>query len=171
MKNLGKESVSFVAIIKQEDQRRLWTLEDEDLSYQQCGIVVCQYTYAQKVPTYFVTGNNHKPIYKSLFLNSREVANAVTVPPNSLCYLVPSCMSKGSESKFTIALYRMKHQDYTNFHVGKLSVPDMMWDRPIEARIQLQMRTKDRVDFYVDQETDVHILMHQLKSYVSPKTG
>ncbi|KAF8298478.1 calpain cysteine peptidase, partial [Trypanosoma cruzi] len=171
IKNLGKESVSFVAIIKQEDQRRLWTLEDEDLSYLQCGIVVCQYTYAQKVPTYFVTGNNHKPIYKSLFLNSREVANAVTVPPNSLCYLVPSCMSKGSESKFTIALYRMKHQDYTNFHVGKLSVPDMMWDRPIEAKIQLQMRTKDRVDFYVDQETDVHILMHQLKSYVSPKTG
>ncbi|KAF8291804.1 hypothetical protein TcBrA4_0080750 [Trypanosoma cruzi] len=80
-------------MIKQEDQRR-FTSPDEQLQYLQCGVVLVQNTSANAIPTHNVTGNNHKPIYKSLFLNSREVANAVTVPPNSLCYLVPSCMSK-----------------------------------------------------------------------------
>ncbi|RNF08726.1 putative calpain-like cysteine peptidase, partial [Trypanosoma rangeli] len=171
VRNTGTEPVSFVVIIKHNDQRRFWTPEEEDLMYTQCGIVVCQYTYAQKISTYFITGNNHRPIHKSLFLNTREVTSTVTFPPDSLCYLVPSCMKKGAEAKFTFALYRMKNHDYTQLQVERLSIPGMTWDNPIQTTVELQMRTRNRVDFYVDQETDIHILMHQLKPYVSPKTG
>ncbi|RNC34911.1 putative calpain-like cysteine peptidase putativecysteine peptidase Clan CA family C2, partial [Trypanosoma cruzi] len=170
VRNTGKNPLRLVVMIKQEDQRR-FTSPDEQLQYLQCGVVMVQNTSANAIPTHNVTGNNHKPIYKSLFLNSREVANAVTVPPNSLCYLVPSCMSKGSESKFTIALYRMVGEEYSSLTIKKLSVPEMDWDHPAEGHVELEQKQKDRVDFYVDQETDVHILMHQEKPYSSATGG
>ncbi|KAH9593084.1 hypothetical protein LSM04_000173 [Trypanosoma melophagium] len=171
VRNTGTEPVHLVAMIKQEDQRHKWTQQDEDLKYKQCGLIVVQYSYARPIVTYFVTGNNHRTIHKSLFLNSREVANAVTIPPGSLCYFVPSCMMKGAEAKFTIALYRMKQHDYSKFHFEKVSIPEMDWQNPTVKQIELQVRTKDRVDFYVEEATDVHVLMHQLKHFVSPKTG
>ncbi|ORC91630.1 calpain-like protein, partial [Trypanosoma theileri] len=171
VRNTGTEPIQFVAMIKQEDQRHEWTQQDEDLKYKQCGLIVVQYSYARPILTYFVTGNNHKTIHKSLFLNSREVANAVTIPPGSLCYFVPSCMTKGAEAKFTVAIYRMKNYDYSNFHFEKVYIPLMDWEHATVRHVELQVRTKDRVDFYVEEATDVHVLMHQLKPYVSPKTG
>ncbi|KAF8299179.1 putative cysteine peptidase, Clan CA, family C2 [Trypanosoma cruzi] len=170
VRNTGKKSLRLVVMIKQEDQRRFITSVGK-LKYLHCDAIVVQNTSANAIPTHIVTGNNHKPICKSLFLNSREVANAITVPPNSLCYLVPSCMSKGSESKFTIALYRMVGEEYSSLTIKKLSVPEMDWDHPTEGHVELEQKEKDRVDFYVDQETDVHILMHQEKPYSSATGG
>ncbi|EAN88142.1 calpain-like cysteine peptidase, putative [Trypanosoma cruzi] len=170
VRNTGKNPLRLVVMIKQEDQRR-FIISVGKLQYLHCDAIFVQNTSANAIPTHNVTGNNHKPICKSLFLNSREVANAVTVPPNSLCYLVPSCMSKGSESKFTIALYHMVGEEYSSLTIKKLSVPEMDWDHPAEGHVELEQKQKDRVDFYVDQETDVHILLHQEKPYSSATGG
>ncbi|CAD2215393.1 Calpain family cysteine protease/Calpain large subunit, domain III, putative [Angomonas deanei] len=168
--NLGHEAVTFSFVIKQDDQRHLFGPE-VDPTYKQCGMVLTQYTYPRPIPTKWVTGNNHKAIHKSLFLNSREVSNSVSIPPNSLCYLVPSCMDRGVEAQFTLAVYRMSNEDYSSITLRKLDLPEMNWEAPITVSVELQMRTKDRIDFYVDSETDVHILLHQKKPYKSPKTG
>ncbi|KAH9593132.1 Peptidase C2 [Trypanosoma melophagium] len=169
VRNTGTEPVHLVAMIKQEDQRR-FTSVDEQAKYLQCGMVMVQNTSPNIIPTYFITGNNHKPVHKSLFLNSREVANDLVVPANSLCYLVPSCMMKGATGAFTLALYRMNGENYSSLTIKKLSIPESDWIHPAEQDVVLEMREKDRVDFYVDQQTDIHILMHQEKPYVS-KTG
>ncbi|KAL7697109.1 calpain-like cysteine peptidase [Lotmaria passim] len=168
--NNGSTASEIVVVIKQEDQRR-FTSPDEMTKYLQCGMVLISYSYANPIPTFWVTGNNHKPIHKSLFLNSREVANAMTIPPNSLCYLVPSCMLKGAEGSFSIALYRMKGVDYSDLTIKKLEIPGINWVNPATKNVELRQKEKDRVDFYVDEETDVHILMHQTKPYVSKSGG
>ncbi|KPI83074.1 putative calpain-like cysteine peptidase putative cysteine peptidase Clan CA family C2 [Leptomonas seymouri] len=164
--NHGNEAVTLTFVVKQKDQRHL-KIPTEDTFYMQCGMILSQYSYLYPIPTFWVTGNNHKAIHKSLFLNSREVANTVTIPPQSLCYLVPSCMRKGEEASFLLAAYRMAHEDYSQITMRRLDIPDMDWRNPAYGNVQLQMRTKDRLDFYVDEETDVHILMHQTKPYVS----
>ncbi|KAG5475800.1 hypothetical protein CUR178_03513 [Leishmania enriettii] len=168
--NRGTEAVTLSFMVKQEDQRHRRGPEDET-TYKQCGMVLSQYSYSYPIPTFWVTGNNHKTIHKGLFLNSREVANTMTIPPNSLCYLVPSCMHPGEEAKFVLSVYRMAHEDYRNITIEKLTVPAMDWENPATGSVHLQMRTKDRLDFYVDEPTDVHILLRQAKPYVSPKTG
>ncbi|CAJ1989912.1 calpain-like cysteine peptidase / CAL27.1 [Leishmania donovani] len=168
--NHGTEAVTLSFVVKQEDQRHRKGPE-ETATYKQCGMILSQYSYLYPIPTFWVTGNNHKPIHKSLFLNSREVASSVIVPPQSLCYLVPSCMHQGEEAKFLLSAHRMVHEDYSNITIKKLTVPEMDWENPAAGTVQLQMRTKDRLDFYVDEPTDVHILLHQTKPYVSPKTG
>ncbi|KPA73487.1 putative mitochondrial calpain-like cysteine peptidase [Leptomonas pyrrhocoris] len=168
--NHGTEAVTLSFVVKQKDQRHLKGPEEET-TYMQCGMILSQYSYLYPIPTFWVTGNNHKPIHKSLFLNSREVANSVTIPPQSLCYLVPSCMHKGEEAPFLLAVYRMAHENYSQITMRKLDIPKMDWRNPAYGNVELQMRTKDRLDFYVDEETDVHILMHQTKPYISPKTG
>ncbi|ORC91634.1 putative antigen [Trypanosoma theileri] len=169
VRNTGPEPIHFVAMIKQEDQRRFTTIE-EQAKYLQCGMVMVRNTSPNLIPTSFITGNNHKPVHKSLFLNSREVANDIVVPANSLCYLVPSCMMKGATGAFTLALYRMNGEDYSSLTVKKLSLAEMDWAHPAEQKVVLEMKEKDRVDFYVDQETDIHILMHQEKPFIG-KTG
>ncbi|KAK7201803.1 calpain-like cysteine peptidase [Novymonas esmeraldas] len=168
--NHGTEAVTLSFVVKQDDQRHRRS-SDEETTYKQCGMILAQYSYLCPIPTFWVTGNNHKPIHKSLFLNSREVANSVTVPPQSLCYLVPSCMRAGEEAKFLLSAHRLAHQDYRNITMKRLSVPDMDWEHPVTGAVELQMRTKDRIDFYVDEPTDVHVLLHQTKSFTSPKTG
>ncbi|CAM69030.1 putative calpain-like cysteine peptidase [Leishmania infantum JPCM5] len=168
--NHGTEAVTLSFVVKQEDQRHRKGPE-ETATYKQCGMILSQYSYLYPIPTFWVTGNNHKPIHKSLFLNSREVASSVIVPPQSLCYLVPSCMHQGEEARFLLSAHRMVHEDYSNITIKKLTVPEMDWENPAAGTVQLQMRTKDRLDFYVDEPTDVHILLHQTKPYVSPKTG
>ncbi|GET89691.1 cysteine peptidase, clan CA, family C2, putative [Leishmania tarentolae] len=170
IRNNGMEAVTLSFVVKQEDQRHLKG-PDDPLTYKQCGLTLAQYSYLYPIPTFWVTGNNHKPIHKSLFLNSREVASSVIVPPNSLCYLVPSCMHQGEEAKFLLAAHRMAHQDYSNITMKKLTVPEMDWENPATGTVQLQMRTKDRLDFYVNEPTEAHILLHQTKPYVSPTTG
>ncbi|CBZ12109.1 putative calpain-like cysteine peptidase [Leishmania major strain Friedlin] len=168
--NHGTEAVTLSFVVKQEDQRHRKGPE-ETITYKQCGMILSQYSYLYPIPTFWVTGNNHKPIYKGLLLNSREVASSVIVPPQSLCYLVPSCIHQGEEAKFLLSAHRMVHEDYSNITMKKLTVPEMDWESPAVGTVQLQMRTKDRLDFYVDEPTDVHILLHQTKPYVSPKTG
>ncbi|KPI82443.1 putative calpain-like cysteine peptidase putativecysteine peptidase Clan CA family C2, partial [Leptomonas seymouri] len=151
--NTGSTASEIVVVIKQEDQRR-FTSPDEMTKYLQCGMVLINYSYPSPIPTFWVTGNNHKPIHKSLFLNSREVANAMTIPPNSLCYLIPSCMLKGAEGAFSIALYRMKGMDYSDLTIKKLEIPGIDWINPATKTVELRQKEKDRVDFYVDEETD-----------------
>ncbi|CAM45491.2 putative calpain-like cysteine peptidase [Leishmania braziliensis MHOM/BR/75/M2904] len=168
--NSGSTALEVVVIIKQEDQRRFMSLT-EMTKYLQCGMVLIHYSYANPIPTFWVTGNNHKPIHKSLFLNSREVANTMTIPPNSLCYLVPSCMHKGVDGPFSLALYRMKDVDYSDLTITKLAIPSMNWSSPATKNVELCQKEKDRVDFYVDEATDVHILLHQTKPYVSKSGG
>ncbi|AYU79929.1 calpain-like cysteine peptidase, putative [Leishmania donovani] len=170
VRNSGSTAFEIVVVIKQEDQRR-FTSPDEMTKYLQCGMVLIHYSYANPIPTFWVTGNNHKPIHKSLFLNSREVANAMTIPPNSLCYLVPSCMHKGADGPFTLALYRMKGVDYSDLTINKLAIPRMNWANCATKNVELCQKEKDRVDFYVDEGTDIHILMHQTKPYVSKSGG
>ncbi|CCD16176.1 unnamed protein product, partial [Trypanosoma congolense IL3000] len=171
VRNTGISPVELVAMVKQEDRRQCWSPEEDELKYLQCGIVVVQNVSPAQIETYFVTGNNHKTIHKSLFLNSREVTSPITIPPNSLCYLVPSCMKKGCGGSFTLALYRIKHQDYSSLKIGKVSLPDIYWTHSAYQRAMLEMKKKVRVDFYVDVPTEVHILMHQEKPFTSKKTG
>ncbi|KAH8619018.1 Calpain family cysteine protease Calpain large subunit domain [Trypanosoma vivax] len=170
VRNVGTEAVQLVVVIKQKDQRR-FTSPEEHTKYLQCGVVVVQNNSPNQIPTHFVTGNNHKAIFKSLFLNSREVANAVTIPPSSLCYLVPSCLMKGATGEFTIALYRMGGEDYSGMTIRKLSLPDVDWAHPAEQHVKLEMKLKDRVDFYVECKTDIHILVHQEKPYKGKSGG
>ncbi|CAM45337.2 putative calpain-like cysteine peptidase [Leishmania braziliensis MHOM/BR/75/M2904] len=169
-RNHGTEAVTLTVVVKQDDQRHRKGPKEET-TYKQCGMILSQCTYHYPIPTFWVTANNHKPIFKSLFLNSREVANTIKIPPQSLCYLVPSCMHKGDEAKFLLAVYRMAHEDYSNITINKLTGTEMDWESPATAEVQLQMQTKDRVDFYVDEATDVHILLHQTKPYVSKSGG
>ncbi|CBZ28144.1 putative calpain-like cysteine peptidase, partial [Leishmania mexicana MHOM/GT/2001/U1103] len=168
--NHGTEAVTLSFVVKQEDQRHLKGPE-EITTYKQCGMILSQCSYPYPIPTFWVTGNNHKHIHKSLLLNSREVASSVIVPPQSLCYLVPSCMHQGEEAKFLLSAHRMVHEDYSNVTMKKLTVPEMDWENPATGTVQLQMRTKDRLDFYVDEPADVHILLHQTKPYVSKSGG
>ncbi|KAG5499199.1 hypothetical protein JIQ42_04011 [Leishmania sp. Namibia] len=170
LRNSGSAPLEIVVVIKQEDQRR-FTSPDEMTKYLQCGMVLIHNCYANPISTFWVTGNNHKPIHKSLFLNSREVANTMTIPPNSLCYLVPSCMHKGADGPFTIALYRMKDVDYSDLTINKLALPSMNWAGAATKNVELRQKEKDRVDFYVDEGTDIHILMHQTKPFVSKSGG
>ncbi|RHW67956.1 calpain [Trypanosoma brucei equiperdum] len=170
VRNAGINPVELVVVIKQKDQRRYMSPEERTM-YLQCGIVVVQSTTVTQIPTYFVTGNNHKAIHKSLFLNSREVSSFVRIPPNSLCYLVPSCMKKGAESAFTLALYRVKLQDYSNILIKKLEVPSMDWGHCAIGKVTLETKVKERVDFFVDCPTDIHILMHQEKPFVNKVGG
>ncbi|KPA73485.1 putative calpain-like cysteine peptidase putativecysteine peptidase Clan CA family C2 [Leptomonas pyrrhocoris] len=170
VRNTGSTASEIVVVIKQEDQRR-FTSPDEMTKYLQCGMVLINYSYANPIPTFWVTGNNHKPIHKSLFLNSREVANSMTIPPNSLCYLVPSCMLKGAEGGFSVALYRMKGADYSDLTIKKLAVPGIAWANPATKNVELHQKEKDRVDFYVDEASDVHVLLHQQKPFVSKSGG
>ncbi|GET89693.1 calpain-like cysteine peptidase, putative [Leishmania tarentolae] len=170
VRNSSSTPFEIVVVIKQEDQRR-FTSPDEMTKYLQCGMVLIHYSYANPIPTFWVTGNNHKPIHKSLFLNSREVANTMTIPPNSLCYLVPSCMHKSAEGPFTVALYRMKDVDYSDLTINRLVIPSMNWASPARKDVMLCQKEKERVDFYVDEGTDIHIIMHQTKPYVSKCGG
>ncbi|CBZ12111.1 putative calpain-like cysteine peptidase [Leishmania major strain Friedlin] len=170
VRNSGPTELKIVTMIQQEDQRRL-SSPDSDTSYAQCGVVVTRFTYQQPIPTFCVTGNSHKTIFKGLFLNSREVANAITIPGHSMCYLVPSCMQKGVEARFQLSLYHFKDQDYSQLSVEPLSIPGMNWVNCATKNVELCQKEKDRVDFYVDEGTDIHILMHQTKPYVSKSGG
>ncbi|CAM45339.1 putative calpain-like cysteine peptidase, partial [Leishmania braziliensis MHOM/BR/75/M2904] len=170
VQNSGPTEISVVAMIQQEDQRR-FADPDAGATYVQCGLVMVSSTYPNPIPTFWVTGNNHKPIFKSLFLNSREVANTITIPAHTTCYLVPSCMHKGVETNIQLSLYRFKDQNYSQFSVEQLAIPSMNWSSPATKNVELCQKEKDRVDFYVDEATDVHILLHQTKPYVSKSGG
>ncbi|KPA73484.1 putative calpain-like cysteine peptidase putativecysteine peptidase Clan CA family C2 [Leptomonas pyrrhocoris] len=170
VRNDGATPVKIVVVIKQEDQRRTAHIE-EGSSYRQCGLVVVKPSYPNPAPTLWITGNNHRPIYKSLFLNSREVANVVTIPPNSMCFMLPSTLQPSLEASFRLAVYRFKNENYTNFSVEKLQVPGLNWADPAKADFELREKEKERVDFYVDEASDVHVLLHQQKPFVSKSGG
>ncbi|CAJ1989915.1 calpain-like cysteine peptidase [Leishmania donovani] len=170
VRNSGPAEVKIVTMIQQEDQRR-FSNPDSDTTYAQCGVVVTRFTYQHPIPTFYVTGNSHKTIFKGLFLNSRDVSNVFTIPGHSMCYLVPCTMQKGVEASFQLSLYHLKDQDYSQLSVEQLTIPGMNWAGPATKDIELCQKKKDRADFYVDEGTDIHILTHQTKPYVSKSGG
>ncbi|CBZ28146.1 putative calpain-like cysteine peptidase [Leishmania mexicana MHOM/GT/2001/U1103] len=170
VRNSGPTDIKIVTMVQQEDHRR-FSDPDSDATYVQCGVVVTRFTYQHPIPTFYVTGNSHKTTFKGLFLNSREVANIIMIPAHSMCYLVPSCMHKGAEASFQLSLYHFKDQDYSQLSVEQLAIPGMNWASPATKDIELCHKKKDRVDFYVDEGTDIHILVHQTKPYVSKSGG
>ncbi|CBZ08798.1 putative cysteine peptidase, Clan CA, family C2 [Leishmania infantum JPCM5] len=170
VRNSGPAEVKIVTMIQQEDQRR-FSDPDSDTTYAQCGVVVTRFTYQHPIPTFYVTGNSHKTIFKGLFLNSRDVSNVFTIPGHSMCYLVPCTMQKGVEASFQLSLYHLKDQDYSQLSVEQLTIPGMNWAGPATKDIELCQKKKDRADFYVDEGTDIHILTHQTKPYVSKSGG
>ncbi|GET89694.1 calpain-like cysteine peptidase, putative [Leishmania tarentolae] len=170
VQNKGSTDIEIVTMLQQEDQRRSFDLE-EGLSYIQSGVVVTRLNYQHAIPTFWVTGNSHKTVFKGLFLNSREVTNKVTIPANSLCYLVPCTVKRETEARFQLSLYHLKNHDYSELSVEPLSIPSMNWASPARKDVMLCQKEKERVDFYVDEGTDIHIIMHQTKPYVSKCGG
>eukprot|EP00796_Vickermania_ingenoplastis_P008752 gene8752-6156_t len=170
VRNSGETHMTMVVCLKQEDQRRFTEL-DECTKYLQCGVVMSSSTREDPIPTRWVTGNNHRAIHKSLFLNAREVTTVLVIPPKSVCYLVPSAMNKGTEAKFLLALYRFRHEDYSHLSLSKLSLPQIDWEHPATKTIEVKEKGNYRLDFSVDGPCEVHILLHQTKPYVSKSGG
>lgn len=170
VRNTGTSPISMIVCLKQEDQRR-FTHPDETTKYVQCGVVLSQCVMGQPIPTRWVTGNNHRPIHKSLFLNSREVTSVLSIPPGSTCYLVPSAMNKGTEARFLLALYRFKFEDYSNLSLCKLAIPGIQWNSPVSKSLEVNENEKKRVDFTVSQPCDVHFLLHQTRPYITKSGG
>ncbi|KPI83600.1 putative calpain-like cysteine peptidase putative cysteine peptidase Clan CA family C2, partial [Leptomonas seymouri] len=122
LRNDDSTPVKVVVMLQQDDQRRTVNV-GAGSSYLQCGLVVVRPSYLNPTPTFWVTGNNHKTVFKSLYLNSREVANVFTIPANSMCFMLPSTLQPSLEAPFSLAVYRFKKEKYSGFSVRKLEIP------------------------------------------------
>ncbi|RNF08417.1 putative calpain-like cysteine peptidase, partial [Trypanosoma cruzi] len=170
VRNNSEEPLQIMAMIGQPDQRhKLHLLPQQELDYIQCGLVLSQCTSSSHLATYLVTGNNHRIVHKGLFIDSRESANLVTVPPKSLSYLVPSAMFR-DKSKFLLSYWYQKPADEKQMKLVRLNV-DVARHLPAIEHLELRSREKDRVDFLVDVPTDIHILLQQEKPFRSPNGG
>ncbi|RNE97859.1 putative calpain-like cysteine peptidase [Trypanosoma rangeli] len=170
VRNTSEEPLQIIAAIGQPDQRhKLHLMPNRELNYIQCGLVLSQSTDTTMIPTYLVTGNNHRMVHTRLFVDSRELVNLVTVPPQSLCYLVPSAMFH-EQGKFLLSYWYQKRADLKQMKIERLSVK-VERRLPAIRHLELKNKGKDRVDFLVDVPTDIHILVRQEKPFKSSTGG
>ncbi|CAD2213171.1 Calpain family cysteine protease/Calpain large subunit, domain III, putative [Angomonas deanei] len=172
VRNTGNHAVDIVITISQVDRVETQNEDGEtELRYLQCGITVSRYVYPKPIPTRFITGNNHKSIRRSLFLNSREVVDSATIPANSLCYIVPCCMQRGAEGAFTLHVNTFNNSNADALQIEKLDIPGYNWNSPLTFSIEMQEKLRDRLDFFVEDETVAHVLVRQEKPYTGPYGG
>ncbi|EPY26838.1 calpain-like cysteine peptidase, partial [Strigomonas culicis] len=170
VRNPAGHGIDVVMSIQQPDQRSEMP-PDATPEYVQCGLIVVRHIYGDPIPTLFVTSNNHETVRRSLFLNSREVTDTVTIPANSLCYIVPCCMHKESEGAFTLRVTALKGADASGLTVERVVLPHLNYEDALVQHLLLREGERERVDFYVEDGTEVHILLRQDKPFTGPQGG
>jgi hypothetical protein len=168
IENVSPNPINLFACIEQEDQRSVLHELENGMKYIQCGIVLVNSQYSKPFPTFLVTSNNHRSVHRGLFLNTRENANMVTIPAKSLCYLVPTPMTKGNFGRFILSLYL---QDQSDNDVLRVFRPQLKLGAPAVDEFDLEPKSKDRVDFMIDCPSEVHILLSQKKPFAMKNGG
>ncbi|CCW61011.1 unnamed protein product [Phytomonas sp. EM1] len=163
VRNRADEPVQIIGMIRQPDKRsQLHRQTSQELNYIQCGLILVKSIGQERIPTYLVTPNNHITVHKGLFFNSREVANIITVPASSMCYLVPTTMMHG-KGKFILSYWILNHDNADALSIERVNVKVA---RHLPAISHIDLCTgKERVDFKVDVPTDVHILLKQERAF------
>ncbi|XQJ28024.1 calpain-like cysteine peptidase, putative [Leishmania guyanensis] len=145
-------------MIRQPDKRRQLHLLPE-LSYVRCDLLLAQSMENDSILTYLVTHNNHQVVQKGIFLNYREVASKIRVPPQSQCYLVPTAMYH-EKSIFLLSYWYRRPADERAVSISRLRL-NVARDLPAVKHVTMVPEGKDRVDFLVDVPTVAHILLSQ----------
>ncbi|RNC37214.1 calpain cysteine peptidase, partial [Trypanosoma cruzi] len=122
-----------------------------------------QNTDKTMIPTYLLTANNHQMIHKGLYMDFREVANRIVIPPNFFGYLVPGAMFH-EQGRFLLSYWYTNVDDEKRLSITRLKV-DVARHLPAIAHVTLESQQRKRVDFIVDTTTDAHILLRQEKPY------
>ncbi|KPI83073.1 putative calpain-like cysteine peptidase putative cysteine peptidase Clan CA family C2 [Leptomonas seymouri] len=158
VRNDSDEPVEIVGMIRQPDKRHHFHLLAE-LNYVCCDLLLAQSTENSSIPTYLVTHNNHRIVHKGVFLNYREVTNFISIPANSLCYLVPTAMYH-EKSIFMLSYWYKQPADARAVNITRLKT-SVARDLPAVRHVTMRAGGKERVDFLVDLSTDAHILLSQ----------
>ncbi|EPY18665.1 calpain cysteine peptidase [Strigomonas culicis] len=103
--------------------------------------------------------DNHKLVHKGVFQSTREVCDFVTIPAQSLNYLVGSCLQK-EKTKFILSYWFLNQSDAANVAIKRYQA-DVSRKQPAVAAVALANRGKQRIDFLVDTPTNIHILLQQ----------
>ncbi|ORC91633.1 calpain cysteine peptidase, partial [Trypanosoma theileri] len=128
--------------------------------YHQTGLALLQHDASAMIVSGLLTNTTHKFLQKGIMLDTREVCSRMEVPPNSICYVVPYTIKRGSLGKFSISLY------------PGLSGATLMPLRPLYAThvttsvdVVLKPGSRDgkRIDFVVKEPCDSHLLLSQTK--------
>ena len=162
----GKD-IKAMVILKQRDQRhgkkgpeasgRQWR-------YLQCGLVCVRNDQADTglIPTPFITNNLCKAFHRGVYLNQREVCDAVTFTAKSLSYIVPSALEKGEEGEFLLAVYVPQGTNSKDISVSRLHCnADHAY--PLRRPITVPVKGKGFTDLVLHADSEVHCLLRQHK--------
>ncbi|CCD21620.1 calpain-like cysteine peptidase, putative, (fragment), partial [Trypanosoma vivax Y486] len=170
VRNTSDNPIQITAMIGQPDQRHmLHLLPGQDFDYLQCGFILARNTTSNPIPTYLVTSNNHRLVHKGLFVNFRDTADIIIIPPLSMSYIVPSAMYR-DKTKFLLSYWYSKPADARQVKIERLTL-NVARDLPAIEHLELRNKEKGRVDFVVDVPTDIHVLVRQDKPCAAATVG
>ncbi|CAD2213170.1 hypothetical protein, conserved [Angomonas deanei] len=153
VENPSAAPVTLYTTIEQKDQRHLLHCSPEsETNYVCAGLALVKSLCG--IPTYLLTLNNHSIVANGKYSSTREVTEKLTLPPKSLCYVVPSTLRQ-EQCPFLLA-----YTASTPVAIERLLL-DVDRSLPAIANLKLPLRSQERVDFVVEAATPVHILLRQ----------
>ncbi|CCW71122.1 unnamed protein product [Phytomonas sp. Hart1] len=167
VRNTSDKPIQLLSMVCLPDQRHLLhKIPDHNLNYPQVGFTLARtFPSSADIPTYLVTLDNHELTHRGLFFCDREVSDLIIIPPLSLCYLVPSCMYY-DQMKFLLTYWYLDEDDEKYLKITRLKT-NVARNSPATANFTLRNQGTDRLDFYVETPTDIHILLKQPKATAS----
>ena len=160
--NMSSESIDMVVMLSQRD-RHAKSSDDHGgklLPYNSIGLTMLQADFPEAIRTPHVTLNNHKVVFQGLFVGVRDVCNKMTVPPSSLCYLVPSSKSPIQE-RFSLLVFEQGGHAPGVITIEPLEPNLLDLLHPAVERLVLTGKDAKRLDFVADCATDLHVLLTQ----------